>query len=139
MAVQTIATLKTNMPVNTAGAISAQDINDLIDTTEDRTTQEVATRTANYTAVAGDNRRRIVFNSASAVTFTLPNNLPVGWECSILQIGAGQVTVAVASGGALRHPDSHTKLSKQYAQGYVWVYANTGTAAQVAFTGDTAA
>lgn len=89
-----------------------------------------------YTATLADNRRRITFNNASAITFTIPSSLPVGWECSIIQIGAGQVTISV-TGGNLRHPDSHIKTQKQYAQAYLWVYANAGSAPQVGFTGDT--
>jgi hypothetical protein len=139
MTAQTIATLKANMPIGQSGGISAQDMHDLIDTLEERTIQANLTKTANYTATAADNRRRIVFNSASAVTLTLPNNLPDGWECGIVQLGAGAVTIAVASGGTLLSRTSHTKTAGQYAQAYVFVASNTGTAAQVVLGGDTAA
>lgn len=139
MTIQTIATLKTNMPIGVAGGITAQDMQDFIDTTEDLTTQQVLTKTANYTATASDNRRRIVFNAASAVTLTLPSSLAVGWECLIFQLGAGQVAVAVSgTGAALRSHNNHTKTGGQYAQAYLWCYANAGTAPQVALSGDTA-
>ena len=94
MAIRDIDTLKANMPIGVAGGTSSSDMHDIVDTMADMTSQEALTKTASYTAVATDNRRRIVFNSASAVTLTLPNNLPVGWECSILQIGAGQTSTA---------------------------------------------
>jgi hypothetical protein len=96
----------------------------------------VSTKTANYTATAADDGVRFVFNSATAVTLTLPNSLPVAWECSILQLGAGQVTVVV-TGGTLTARDNHTKTGIQNAQAHLWVYANAGTAPQVAFSGDT--
>lgn len=138
MAVQSIATLKANMPINTAGAISAQDINDLIDTTEDRTTQDVITITGTTRAIAlTENRRTFVYNNAAAGTFTLPNNLPAGFELAIVQIGAGQAAISV-TGGNLRHPDNHTRTSKQWAVIYCKVYANAGTSPQVLLTGDTA-
>jgi hypothetical protein len=135
--IRTVAELRTLMPVNTTGGISAQDINDFLDTVEEFTTQRVSAKTATYTAVVGDNRTFFTVTAASANTFTVPAAAPVGWECAIIQLGAGQTTVAV-TGGNLRHPDSHTKTSKQYAVVYLKVYANAGSAPQVAFTGDTA-
>jgi hypothetical protein len=137
MAVDTIAGLKAKMPVNTPGGTTIADMYDLLDTLGDFTTQEVLTKTASYTATAADNRRRIVFNSATAVTFTLPNSLSVGWECVIMQLGAGAVTVSV-TGGNLRHLSSHTKTGGVYAQAYMFVYQNAGTSPQVAFSGQTA-
>lgn len=137
MAIDTIAGLKSKMPQGVVGGTTVSDLWDLLDTVEDLTTQQVLTKTASYTAVLADNRRRIVFNSATGVTLTLPNNLPVGWELFIIQLGAGAVTVAV-TGGNLRSVGNHNKTAGQYAQAYMWVYANTGTSPQVAFSGDTA-
>ena len=136
MTIRTVAELRTLMPTGTAGGISAQDINDFLDTVEEFTTQRVSAKTATYPAVVGDNRTFFTMNVASANTFTVPSTAPAGWECAVMQIGAGQTTVAV-SGGNLRHPDNHTKTSKQYAVVYLKVYSNAGTAPQVAFTGDT--
>lgn len=127
------------MPVGVTGGISAQDMQDFIDTTEDATSQTILSKTASYTAVAADNRRKIVFTSATGVTLTLPNSLPAGWECGIIQMGAGQVTVAAAAGGALLSRGSLTKTAGQYAQAYVVVTSNTGTAAQVCLGGDISA
>mgnify|MGYP007131912270 FL=1 len=139
MAVQTIATLKANMPVNTAGGTSVQDIHDLVDTMEDRTSQAIVTQTGtSYTAALTDNRRRIIFSNAGATTFTIPNNVPVGWECVIVQVGTGQVTVAV-TGGSLLHFENHTKLAGRYAQAYLFCYSNAGTAPQILFAGQTVA
>jgi hypothetical protein len=138
MTIQTIATLKTNMPAGVAGGTTVQDIHDLVDTLEDRTTQEIVAKTASYTATAADNRRFFTMNSASANTFTVPDVAPIGWECAVMQIGAGQTTIAVGGTGALRHRESHTKVAGQYALVYLKVYANAGTAPQVAFTGETA-
>ena len=139
MAVDTIAGLKAKMPANTPGGTTISDIHDLIDTVEDRTSQSVVVQTGtSYTAALTDNRRRITFDNAAAITFTIPNNVPVGWECLILQLGAGAVTVSV-TGGNLRHLSNHTKTAGAYAQAYLFVYANAGTAPQVAFSGQTAA
>ena len=138
MAIDTIAGLKAKMPVGTPGGTTVADIHDLIDTVEDRTTQEVKTVTATtYTALLTDNRRKIVFNNAAGITFTLPNNLPAGWECAFVQLGAGQVTVVV-TGGNLRSRASHNKTAGQYAQAYLFVASNAGTAPEVLLGGDTA-
>ena len=55
----------------------------------------------------------------------------------IAQLGAGAVTI-VATGGAIKSENSYTKTGGQYASAYLMVYANAGTAPQVAFSGDTA-
>lgn len=137
MTIQTIATLRTNMPVGVTGGITAQDMQDFIDTVEDRTSQDINVQTGTtYTALLTDNRRRITLNNAASITFTIPNSVPVGWECSILQLGAGVVTVAV-TGGSLRHLENNTKTAGQYAQAYLYCYANAGTAPQIAFSGQT--
>lgn len=138
MAIQTIATLKANMPLGAAGATTVQDIHDIVDTLEARTTQALSRKTANYTAVETDNRTIIAFNAASAVTLTLPNTLPEGWECGVLQMGAGQVTIS-AAGSAPISRGGHTKTAGQYALASVLVESNSGgTAAVVILGGDTA-
>lgn len=138
MTIQTIATLKANMPSGTTGGTTVQDIHDIVDTLEDRTSQAVVAQTGTtYTAALTDNRRRITFSNAAGITFTIPNNVPVGWEVLIMQLGAGQVTVAV-TGGNLRARDNHNKTAGQYAQCVLWCYANAGAAPQMAFSGDTA-
>ena len=112
MTIRTIAELRVDMPVNTPAAISAQDINNFIDTFEEFTTQRVSAKTATYAAVAADNRTFFTMNVASANTFTVPAAAPVGWECAVLQIGTGQTTIAVGGAGAVRHLNNHTKVSK---------------------------
>lgn len=138
MTIRTIAELRADMPVGVEASISGQDMLNFIDSVEEFTTQRVSAKTATYAAVLGDNRTFFTMSVASANTFTVPSTAPVGWECAVLQIGAGQTTIAVGGTGALRHPDSHTKISKQYGMVYLKVYANAGTAPQVALTGDTA-
>lgn len=132
MAVQTIATLKANMPLQMAGGTSVQDIHDIVDTMEDRTSQAIFAKTGNYTAASVDNRRRFVFNTATDVTFTIPNFLSVGWECSVIQQGVGKIIFAV-SNGTLRSKDGHTKTAGPYSMAYVTMFASS----QILLTGDT--
>lgn len=140
MAVRTAAVLKTNMPIGTTSS-NVQAYHDIVDTFEDRCakleTRVVSAKTANYTAAATDTSRILTFNAATAVTLTIPNTLVAGWNCTVIQIGAGQVTVAV-TGGSLRHPENHTKTLTQYSRVDLLVYANAGTAPQVSIQGSTA-
>jgi hypothetical protein len=59
-------------------------------------------QTASYTPVLTDRDKLVEINSASAVTLTIPTNAsvayPVGTSFDILQTGAGQITIAPASG-----------------------------------------
>jgi hypothetical protein len=66
--------------------------------------------------------------------------LSVGWTCSAMQIGAGQVTFVAGSGATLNN--SHTEF-KTLAQ-YSWVSLrcdsnSSGSAAIVILGGDTSA
>jgi hypothetical protein len=68
-----------------------------------------------YTLIANDNGRVIVFTNGSAVTLTVPSGLGAGFSCSVVQYGAGQVTVAAGSGATLRLRGSTNKTGGQYA------------------------
>ena len=52
----------------------------------------VATISANYPITAADNGKIIQSTSASAITVTIPTGLPTGFNCTIVQMGAGQIT-----------------------------------------------
>lgn len=88
-----------------------------------------------YTLQTSDHGKVIDLSNASAITLTCPTTLPVGFNCTLFQSGAGQVTV---SAGTLRHRQSHTKLAGQYALACLVVRANSGgSAAEYIFAGDT--
>lgn len=67
-----------------------------------------------YTLVAADNGEFVVCDNASAITVTVPSGLPLGFSCSIVQKGAGQVSLS-ASGTTLRLVASQNKTAAQYA------------------------
>jgi len=67
-----------------------------------------------YTLLASDLGKIVKFTSGSAITVTLPNNLGLGFTCTVIQYGAGQITFT-ASSSALYNSQSHTKTSGQYA------------------------
>ena len=137
MAVDTIAGLKAKMPLAEAAGTSVSDLWDVLDTLEDRTTQALIPVTANYGVVLTDNRRKIVATSAGAITITLPNTTPAGFELTLVQMGAG-ASVFQVTGGTLLSRDNHTRTAGQYAVAFLVCVANAGTAPQVVLTGDTA-
>jgi len=75
-----------------------------------------------YTLVAGDNGKVVVLNNASAVTVTVPSGLGVGFNCSFIQKGAGQVSF-VESSTNIYNRQSHTKINGQYGVASIVAYA----------------
>ena len=71
-----------------------------------------------YTLVLGDAGKIVEVSNASAITLTIPTNAsvayPVGTQITILQTGAGQITVAAPSGGTLNATPG-TKLRAQWS------------------------
>lgn len=92
-----------------------------------------------YTLASADSGKIVELANAATITLTLPNNLPAGFCCTIVQDAAGQVTLAAASGATIKNRQSHTKLAGNGAFGTLYVSSNAGTAAAYRFAGDTAA
>jgi len=70
-----------------------------------------------------DNGASIVSTSTSGITLTIPSGLAIGFNCSVLQKGSGQVTVGSGAGVSAYAPDG-AKSAKQWA---VMTVLNTGT------------
>lgn len=73
-----------------------------------------------YTLVLEDSYNKVItLNNASPITLTIPTNASVPFQTgavvSILQLGAGQVTVQGAGGVTLRSADSRYKTAYQYS------------------------
>ena len=68
-----------------------------------------------YTLTATDNGGVVAFTSGSAVALTVPSGLGAGFSCSVVQYGAGQITVSAGSGATLRLRASANKTAGQYA------------------------
>lgn len=92
-----------------------------------------------YTTQDSDHGKVIILNNASAITLTIHQAAPAGFNCLIIQLGAGQVTVAAGGTGNVRNYDSHTKLAGQYAMGSIFVVSNAGTAPEIYLAGNTGA
>lgn len=67
-----------------------------------------------YTLQASDNGGIVYCTNASPITVTVPSGLPTGFNCTIVQGGAGQVTLA-ASGTTLNNADGYTKTALIHA------------------------
>jgi hypothetical protein len=71
-----------------------------------------------YTLVLGDAGKIVEIGNASAITLTVPTNAdvayPIGTQITILQTGAGQITVSGPSGGTLNATPG-TKLRAQWS------------------------
>lgn len=75
-----------------------------------------------YTLQASDDGDVLTFNNASAVTLTVPAGLGAGFNCLIVQLGAGQVT-PTASSTTIHQRQSFTKTAGQYGVASLVAYA----------------
>lgn len=93
-----------------------------------------------YTLAAADTGCIIEGNNGTGITVTLPNNLPVGFSCTLVQKGAGLVSLSTAPGTVLHHRQGHYRTAGQYAACSLYVTTNSGgTSAVYVLAGDTQA
>ncbi|MHA8083512.1 hypothetical protein ACST14_08825 [Aquirufa sp. A-Brett2-15D] len=71
----------------------------------------VASISANYSITAADNGKVIQSTSASAITVSIPTGLPTGFNCTVVQMGAGQITFS----GTYLNRTGFTKTASQYS------------------------
>jgi hypothetical protein len=68
-----------------------------------------------YTLVAGDVGEYVTLNNASPITLTVPDAVfSAGDTVNLVQLGAGQVTIAAGSGVTLNSEGSKLKIKGQY-------------------------
>ena len=76
-------------------------------------------QTASYTLALADVSKVIEMTVASANTITVPSNssvaFPVGTVIEVVQLGAGQTSIAAGSGVTIRSAGAKLKLSGQYS------------------------
>ncbi len=68
-----------------------------------------------YTLKDTDNGKTLVFAAAADVALTVPAGLGTGFQCALVQGGAGQVTVSAGAGAAVSNRQGQTKTAGQYA------------------------
>lgn len=79
-----------------------------------------------YTLQSSDNGKIVTINNGSAITLTVPTSLPAGFTCTIVQLGAGQITFT-ASGTTILNAQSFTKTAAQYAMATILQTATANT------------
>lgn len=79
-----------------------------------------------YTLSISDYGKVLTFDNSSPVLVTVPIDLPIGFACEIIQIGAGLVTVSPAGGVSLNSFQARVSLAGQYAAATLVSY-NTNT------------
>ena len=71
----------------------------------------VTSTSANYPLTAADNGKILQSTASSAITVTIPTGLPTGFNCTVVQMGAGQLTFS----GTYFNRGSFTKSASQYS------------------------
>lgn len=108
-------------------------------TISDKPVFEADAVTSNYTVVATDAGKLLKVNSAEAATFTLPADLPEGFGCAVMQLGAGAITFVAGSGATMVNVNDATASVGQYALVGINVYDNpSGFSAAWVLSGDVA-
>jgi len=83
---------------------------------------------ATYTVQDSDNGQVIRVNHATGCTVTIPSGLfttdSTGFNCSFIQVGAGQITFANDGTSVINNRQSHTKTNAQWAATSVVSTAN---------------
>jgi hypothetical protein len=72
-----------------------------------------------YTLLSSDAGKVIRFTSSSAVTVTLSNALPEGFQCIVAQVGAGTVSCAREGTDTINGGSTAVPLAKQWALAYI--------------------
>ena len=76
---------------------------------------QINTVNTSITLAATDNSEVIRSDAASAISVTIPAGLPSGFNCMVLQYGAGQITFSPAAGVTLINRNNYNKTIGQYA------------------------
>ena len=90
-----------------------------------------------YTLSSSDNGKVVTLNNSSAITLTINTGLGDGFNCLIVQKGAGQVTITGGSGVTLINRQSQTKTAARHAVVTIVNIGSESGSEQVIVAGDT--
>lgn len=91
-----------------------------------------------YTLVAADSGKIVELTNGAAIALTADPALPKGFCCTIVQGGAGIVTIASSGSGTVVNRQSQFDTAGLNAMCSVYVRSNSGSDAVFVFGGDTA-
>jgi hypothetical protein len=72
-----------------------------------------------YTLTGTDNGKIVTFSNAATTTVTIPAGLDTGFNCTVIQLGAGQVGFTAPSGVTMQSYGNQFKLIGQHASATV--------------------
>lgn len=75
-----------------------------------------------YSLTASDNGKIVTMNNGATSTVTVIGGLPIGFNTTVIQLGAGQVGFTAASGVTLNSYSSATKIAGQHGAASVISY-----------------
>ena len=81
-------------------------------------------QTASYGLTGSDNGKIVTMNVATANTLTVPAGLGVGFNCTAIQLGAGQTTITTSAGVTLNSYQGYLKISGQHGSASIISYAS---------------
>lgn len=81
-------------------------------------------QTASYGLTGSDNGKIVTMNVATANTLTVPAGLGVGFNCTAIQLGAGQTTITTSAGVTLNSYQGYLKISGQHGSASIVSYAS---------------
>ena len=87
-----------------------------------------------YTLQTSDNNKILTFDNANAITVTVPSGFNAGFQCKLIQLGVGTVSVVGDGGITVNNRQGHNSLAGQYACGELLGY----TVSEFTLCGDTA-
>lgn len=79
---------------------------------------------SSFTLASTDNNKIFLITTSSALTITVPNSLPVGFSCQVIQGGTGQITFVQGTGVTL---SSANGLSTRATNSVIGLVMNTTT------------
>lgn len=75
----------------------------------------IVAATTSYTLTQADNGKVINCANTGALTITIPNTLTAGFNCMIVQMAAGSVTISAGAGTTIYNRSNYSKTGGQYA------------------------
>jgi hypothetical protein len=87
------------------------------------TSNAINAQTDSYSLQASDNGKIVTVNAATVKTITVPSGLAVGFNCTVIRVGAGRVAFS-ASGTTINSVDGLLEIASQHGAASLLSYAS---------------